>query len=88
VFIYEFLLFIHSFGYLEEVVNSSTSSRWQWPKLTANSQSLTSQSSLSPPIAKPMSSTSLPTSPLDTAFANSAVYVASDVGLHKSVSVR
>jgi len=74
-----------SFNYLEEPLNNNPSNRWQWPILTANSQSLSSQSSLSPPIQTQMTSKSLPPSPIDATFAD---YIASTTGLPKSVSVR
>jgi hypothetical protein len=74
--------------YLEEPMDSSNSNRWQWPILTTNSHSLSSQSSLSPPVQMQTGSSSSPPSPIDAMFANSAVYVTPTTGLHKSVSVR
>ncbi|CAF1300414.1 unnamed protein product [Rotaria sordida] len=63
--------------------SSTTSNRWQWPILTTSSQS-----SLSPPAQKPWDSTSLPSSPIDTAFVNTTVDDVSTTDLHKSTSVR
>jgi hypothetical protein len=77
-----------NFDYLEEAPNTNTPSRWQWPLLTSNSQSISSQSSLSPPVPKQMNSTSLPTSPIGPSSTNSPVYVPPHTSLHKSVSVR
>jgi len=74
--------------YLDETLNSGTPNRWQWPVTAANYLSISSQSSLSPPVQKQGQSTSLPPSPIDATFANSAIYVSPTAGLHKSVSVR
>jgi hypothetical protein len=74
--------------YLEEPININTSNRWQWSVAAANSKSLSSQTSLSPPIISQNTSSSLPPSPISATFANSAVYVTPSTGLHKSVSVR
>jgi hypothetical protein len=81
IIVYQQINFI--FNYLEELLNNNPSNRWQWPILTANSQS-----SLSPPIQTQMISKSLPPSPIDATFANSPDYIASTTGLNKNVSVR
>jgi len=86
IIVYQQINFI--FNYLEEILNNNPSNRWQWPILTANYQSVSSQSSLSPPIQTQMISKSLPPSPIDATFANSPDYIASTTGLNKSVSVR
>ncbi|CAF1043202.1 unnamed protein product [Adineta steineri] len=68
--------------------SKGTSSRWQWPISAVNYRSLSSQSSLSPPVPMHGLSTSLPPSPIAESFIDSAVYVSPTTSLHKSVSVR
>lgn len=64
-----------------EPSSDSGSNRWQWPLFTADASSLSSQSSLSPPVANQGGSISLPPSPFD-------IESATTTGLHKSASVR
>ncbi len=75
-------------NYLGETINNNANNRLQWSSGAVDSASLSSQSSISPPIQTANISAPLPASPTDTAFATSAVYVSPTTGLHKSVSVR
>jgi len=71
------------------MVNSSTTNaHWQSSSEMIDSSSLSSQSSLSPSAQSSSASAPLPATPIDPAFATSAVYVSPSIGLHKSLSVR
>ncbi|CAF3367028.1 unnamed protein product [Rotaria sp. Silwood1] len=72
----------------QESISNNGHYRSQWSPETADSSSLSSQSSSSPSAQASSLSAPLPASPIDASFATSAVYISPATGLHKSISVR
>ncbi|UJR28351.1 hypothetical protein I4U23_009593 [Adineta vaga] len=71
-----------------ETNNKNKTNRWQWSSETGDTSSFSSQSPLSPSARMTNAGTPSPVSPIDGAFATSAVYISPLVGLQRSVSVR
>ena len=78
----------HYFKCLETTINNNIRNECLWSSINTSTSSLFSQSLSS--LTGQMSSMDvpLPTSPADTEFATSAVYISPVTGLHKNLSVR